>query len=620
MLALIAGMIVFVFPKAWPSFAHNGLAWFGSGGDVDLQLEDIFNSPANPADYVYTLRAWPLLWGTFVVTAGAVLIGIVFSLFAAIFIVEFAPARVNRVLEPVVRLLAAVPSVVYGLIGILVIVPWVGEHLISQERKESVANVVQLDGASLGVGILILTVMIVPIMIAIVVDALRSVPRGWTRGRRGARGEPLAGDVDDLGAHRAPGDRRRGRARHGAGAGRGDHALDGRRLGQLRAQPDRRHHLPLRADPAAGLGPGRERRRALGRALRRDALRLRRGAARLQHVPLAGRLRRQAVDAQVRGAAVSTAARATSPRDSVRNWPLRDRVGYYAAWGAGLTLIVVAGAIVVYMAFRGVQYFDLGLLFESPNSTLNQSESGGFKDPIIGTALLLVMSTADRGAARRHDRGLADRVRPALLAGARGRIGGRGRRRHAQHRAGDVRPRLLPAAVARLPHLRRRRRRRARPLLHRRRRDDVADRAAAGRRRDARGAATRSPATCARPPTRSARPRRRRSAACCCRRRGPGSAPARRSAWAASPATRRSSSSCSARTLQILNGADGSVFGLFRGTGSTLTSYVYYNSPAGEGLAPEKAYFAAFVLLLVVIVLNFVVTRIARGREPAWTR
>jgi phosphate transport system permease protein len=180
-LVLIVGMIGFVFAKAWPSFAHNGLAWFTSGGDVDLQLEDIFASPANPAQYIYELRAWPLLWGTFVVTAGAVLIGIVFALFAAIFIVEFAPRQVNRVLEPVVRLLAAVPSVVYGLIGILVIVPWVG-GLISLERKESVANVVQLDGASISVGILILTVMIVPIMIAIVVDALRAVPRSWTEG------------------------------------------------------------------------------------------------------------------------------------------------------------------------------------------------------------------------------------------------------------------------------------------------------------------------------------------------------------------------------------------------------------------------------------------------------
>ena len=181
-LLLIIGMIVFVFSKAWPSFAHNGLAWFGSGGDVDRQLEDIFNSPANPANYVYELRAWPLIWGTFVITFGAVAIGVVFSLFAAIFITEFAPQRLVDLLEPVVRLLAAVPSVVYGLIGILVVVPWVGQNLISLERKESVSNVIQLDGSSVMVGILILTVMITPIMIAIVVDALRAVPRGWTEG------------------------------------------------------------------------------------------------------------------------------------------------------------------------------------------------------------------------------------------------------------------------------------------------------------------------------------------------------------------------------------------------------------------------------------------------------
>jgi phosphate transport system permease protein len=181
-LLLIVGMIVFVFSKAWPSFAHNGLAWFGTGGDVDQQLEDIFASPANPADYVYELRAWPLIWGTFVVTFGAVAIGVVFSLFAAIFIVEFAPRRLIDLLEPVVRLLAAVPSVVYGLIGILVVVPWVGQNLISLERKESVSNVIQLDGSSVIVGILILTVMITPIMVAIVVDALRAVPRGWTEG------------------------------------------------------------------------------------------------------------------------------------------------------------------------------------------------------------------------------------------------------------------------------------------------------------------------------------------------------------------------------------------------------------------------------------------------------
>ena len=182
LLLLIAGMVIFVFSKAWPSFAHNGLAWFGAGGNVDQQLGDIFNSPANPDDYVYHLRAWPLIWGTFVTTAGAVLCGIVIALLSAIFIVEFAPPRLRKVLEPVVRLLAAVPSVIYGLIGVLVIVPFIGNHLIGQGRKESVAFVVQLTGSSLIVAVAILTVMITPIMVAIIVDALRAVPRSWTEG------------------------------------------------------------------------------------------------------------------------------------------------------------------------------------------------------------------------------------------------------------------------------------------------------------------------------------------------------------------------------------------------------------------------------------------------------
>lgn len=181
-LLLIVAMVVFVFAEAWPSFARNGLAWFGSGPNVDKQLAAIFDSPSDPADYVYELNAWPMLYGTLLLTGFAVVWGLVFALLCAIFIVEFAPERVRRVLEPVVRLLAAVPSVVYGLIGILVVVPFVGEHLITPQMKESVAWVVQLDGSSVLVGSALLTVMITPIMIAIIVDALRAVPPGWTDG------------------------------------------------------------------------------------------------------------------------------------------------------------------------------------------------------------------------------------------------------------------------------------------------------------------------------------------------------------------------------------------------------------------------------------------------------
>ena len=181
-LLVIVLMVVSVVTKAWPSFAHNGLGWFGSGPNVDRQLADIFNSPADPSDYVYELSAWPLLYATALITGSALVIGLVFALLAAIFIVEFAPPRLQRALEPVVRLLAAVPSVIYGLIGVLVLVPFAGNHLITTARKESVIYVVQLSGSSLLVAVAILTVMITPIMVAIIVDALRAVPPSWSEG------------------------------------------------------------------------------------------------------------------------------------------------------------------------------------------------------------------------------------------------------------------------------------------------------------------------------------------------------------------------------------------------------------------------------------------------------
>lgn len=182
-LAFVVAMLVTVFAKAWPSFAHNGyFEWFIPGGDVEQQLKAIVNSSPDPAHYTYHLRAWTLLWDTILTTGIAVVCGLVLSLLSAIFIVEFAPPLVRGVLDPVVRLLAAVPSVIYGLIGILVLAPWIEEHLISQSRKVSVEYVVQLNGANLIVASLILTVMITPIMVAITVNALAAVPSSWSEG------------------------------------------------------------------------------------------------------------------------------------------------------------------------------------------------------------------------------------------------------------------------------------------------------------------------------------------------------------------------------------------------------------------------------------------------------
>ena len=180
--ALLLAMFAFVLHEAWPSFAHNGIGWFGGGGSVDQQIQAIFTSGDLKETPVYTFHAWPLIWSTVLITLGAVAIAFVVSLFISVFMVEFAPPWLQRILEPVVRLLASVPSVIYGLAGVLVLVPFIGNHLITESEKASVTPTIQLSGSSLLAAVLILTVMIAPIMIAVFADGLRAVPRGWLEG------------------------------------------------------------------------------------------------------------------------------------------------------------------------------------------------------------------------------------------------------------------------------------------------------------------------------------------------------------------------------------------------------------------------------------------------------
>jgi phosphate transport system permease protein len=182
-LFVIVAMIVFVTIRAWPTLTNNGfVSWLGPGGNVDTQMNGMIVTNQHPPPEAYHLRAWPLVYATLITSIGAVLVGLVISIFSAIFIVEFSPARLKRIVEPAVKLLAAVPSVIYGLIGILVLVPFIGNHIITEDRKESVQNVVQIDGTGLLVSILVLAIMVTPIMIALIVEALNSVPTAWKEG------------------------------------------------------------------------------------------------------------------------------------------------------------------------------------------------------------------------------------------------------------------------------------------------------------------------------------------------------------------------------------------------------------------------------------------------------
>lgn len=100
-------------------------------------------------------------------TAGAVILGIPIGIFTAMFLAKAAPPRIASVIQGAVELLAGIPSVVYGLVGMTVLVPGVQKafHLSS--------------GATLFSAIVVLTIMILPYIISVSATALRSVPREY---------------------------------------------------------------------------------------------------------------------------------------------------------------------------------------------------------------------------------------------------------------------------------------------------------------------------------------------------------------------------------------------------------------------------------------------------------
>lgn len=100
-------------------------------------------------------------------TAGAVILGIPIGVFTAMFLAKAAPPRIAAVIQGAVELLAGIPSVVYGLVGMTVLVPGVQKafHLSS--------------GATLFSAIVVLTIMILPYIISVSATALRAVPREY---------------------------------------------------------------------------------------------------------------------------------------------------------------------------------------------------------------------------------------------------------------------------------------------------------------------------------------------------------------------------------------------------------------------------------------------------------
>lgn len=302
----------------------------------------------------------------------------------------------------------------------------------------------------------------------------------------------------------------------------------------------------------------------------------------------------------------------TDPAGSWRAWPLRDRLLLGACWVAGLFLIFVAASITIYMAIKGLQFLRPELLWSRPEASIDQSKTGGFLDPLLGTLLIIVGSlviAAPLGIATAV--WLTEYGKPTWLARAVESgvevIAGTpaivlalfGLAFFAQGGLGFLsttgeggavfgRSLLICCAVLSLEAL---------PMI-------------VGATREGLLATPRHvrEASYALGKTRAATIHRVLL-------------PVARPNIATGCALGMGRVAGDTAIVLLLGGgtlqlaANGSIPGLnvLQGTGSTLTTYVYANSPSGEGGAPEKAYAAAFLLLLLVLALNWAVDRIARG-------
>ena len=124
--------------------------------------------------------ALPFIYGTLVTATVALLIAVPLGIGAAIFLAELAPARVSDTLEFFIDLLAAVPSVIYGILGVFIVVPLMRQYA-DPWLKSLLGFLPLFQGPAYGVGFLtagiVLAIMIIPYIISVSREVLLSVPR-----------------------------------------------------------------------------------------------------------------------------------------------------------------------------------------------------------------------------------------------------------------------------------------------------------------------------------------------------------------------------------------------------------------------------------------------------------
>ena len=155
---LTLGLITyFIFQAGVPLIAQVGLWTFLTG------------TSWSPTSQPPQFGLLPMIVGSLWLTFGALVVGVPLGLAVAIFMAELAPSRLATMMRPAVQLLAGIPSVIYGFIGLTILAPLVRSTLGG-------------PGLSVLTGAIILGIMILPSVIAISEDAMRAVPRSLRDG------------------------------------------------------------------------------------------------------------------------------------------------------------------------------------------------------------------------------------------------------------------------------------------------------------------------------------------------------------------------------------------------------------------------------------------------------
>ncbi|MBL3646496.1 phosphate ABC transporter permease subunit PstC [Bacillus vallismortis] len=160
MISASVAITIFLGVKGLQSFLVNGVS----------PIEFLTSLNWNPTDTDPKYGVLPFIFGSFAVTILSALIAAPLGIAGAIFMTEIAPNWGKKVLQPVIELLVGIPSVVYGFIGLTVLVPFIAQFKSSG------------TGHSLLAGTIVLSIMILPTITSISADAMASLPKSLREG------------------------------------------------------------------------------------------------------------------------------------------------------------------------------------------------------------------------------------------------------------------------------------------------------------------------------------------------------------------------------------------------------------------------------------------------------